>query len=192
MPGGDQAIREPWRMALAHLHDAGISCSRWEQRLPATSRRIVERIVERPGLSPATSSMGRLFDAVASLLGVADRVADEGEAAMKLEWLAEKGAADDGLASAYPFDLRSLPGRWEIDTRPMIADLVRDVEQSREPAQVVLSGGVFLNAWLTRTALSQLRAERFTVVRHRQVPPGDGGLCLGQLAIAAARSAGGA
>jgi hydrogenase maturation protein HypF len=240
MPGGDQAIREPWRMAVAHLRDA-----RWEgalphARVPPVARRTVEQMLERRLNTPLTSSAGRLFDAVAALAGVRDRVSYEGQAAMELEWLAT-GVAPDG---AYPFDLvetpltpgpsprggegrgqsspLSPPGRGAggegeatllIDTRPLICAVAQEVGQGIAAAligrrfhstlveviaavcsrlrkatglgAVVLSGGVFLNALLTREVHARLSREGFRVYRHRLVPPGDGGLSLGQLAIAA-------
>jgi hydrogenase maturation protein HypF len=215
MPGGEQAIREPWRMALAHLRDAEVDLPSWEARLTPRARRIIEQMLARRLQCPMTSSVGRLFDAVASLVGLADRVSYEGHAAMKLEWL----ATDAQDTRTYPFELHQRGGTLEIDTRPLIAAVARDVQQSVDSARiawrfhqsvvrmivevcrrlrevtgrnaVVLSGGVFLNAWLTQRSVAELRAAGFRVYRHRQVPPGDGGLCLGQLAIAAAQSVGG-
>src|SRR5262249_36825888 len=104
MPGGEQAIREPWRMAVAHAADAG---SGWRpaRGVPGVALRTVERLLERRSNTPMTSSAGRLFDAVAALAGVRDRVSHEGQAAMELEWLAT-GAPPDG---AYPFELTEPP-----------------------------------------------------------------------------------
>jgi hydrogenase maturation protein HypF len=215
MPGGEQAIREPWRMALAHLLDASESDELLEDRVPAAARRTVRQMLDRRFQTPLTSSVGRLFDAVAALAGVRDRVSYEGQAAVELEWLAAGAAADAG----YPFDMTALPGDDHsqvvlvVDTRPLIRAIVRDVRQGscaaliarrfhstmvnlitvvcgrlREATgleAVVLSGGVFLNALLTREASSRLRQQGFRVYRHRTVPPNDGGLSLGQLAIAA-------
>jgi hydrogenase maturation protein HypF len=99
MPGGDRAIREPWRMALAHLRDASGSLHLLERRLPANAIRTVAQMLERRFNTPSTSSAGRLFDAVAALAGVKDRVSYEGQAAIELEWLATGKRAE----GAYPF-----------------------------------------------------------------------------------------
>jgi hydrogenase maturation protein HypF len=208
MPGGDQATREPWRMALAHLRDADVQCRTFESRIPAPEMRVVRQMLDRGVNTPLTSSAGRLFDAVASLAGVRDRVAYEGQAAMELEWLAT-GADESG---AYPFAVET---NGSVDTRPMIAAIVDDVHAStdkrvialrfhstlvtiiaavcariRQETQitsVAVSGGVFMNALLTGEVLARLQADGFRVYRHRLVPPNDAGLSLGQAAIAAAR-----
>jgi hydrogenase maturation protein HypF len=214
MPGGDQAIREPWRMALAHLVDARILCSSLAARVSQKNQSTIRRMLERRFNTPLTSSVGRLFDAVAALAGVRDRVHYEGQAAIELEWLATQAQPD----GSYPFDLkpaREAEAPLSIDTRPLVAAVVRDVNQGIEPtliarrfhttlveviatvagklrnttglSTVVLSGGVFLNGVLTRETMARLRQEGFEVYRHRRVPPNDGGLSLGQLAIAARR-----
>jgi hydrogenase maturation protein HypF len=215
VPGGDRAIHEPWRMALAHLADAGVRLSSLEARLMPGEKRTVERMLERRLNTPLTSSMGRLFDAIAVLAGIRDRVSYEGQAAVELEWLAMGAQADRG----YPFELR-LPNTGEtgeaalvVDTRPLIravaeeavagvgaaviarrfhstlVDVVAAVcdrlRQTTGLGVVVLSGGVFLNALLTAEVRARLEADGFCVYRHRLVPPNDGGLSLGQLAIAA-------
>ena len=207
MPGGDQATREPWRMAAAHLRDAGVDFGAMSSRVPAAEMRVVGQMLERGFNTPMTSSVGRLFDAVGSLAGVRDRVSYEGQAAMELEWLAT-GIADLG---SYPFALEAT----EIDTRPVIAAVVADVVGGVDKRSIarrfqstlveiiaavcariraetgvavaVLSGGVFLNALLTAEVLARLAADGFRVYRHRLVPPNDAGLSLGQAAIAAAR-----
>lgn len=212
MPGGDIAARQPWRMALAHLLDAGCSLSVLEQRIPAIQWRVVETMLNRRFNSPLTSSMGRLFDAIAAIAGLRDHVSYEGQAAVELEWL----ATDSPTASLYPYDIyfsdfEMLPG--EIDTRPLIRAVADDVRAGLAPAHisrrfhstivaiitdtcsrlaartniksVVLSGGVFMNALLTSEVCENLQQVGLCVYRHRLVPPNDGGLCLGQIAIAA-------
>ncbi len=216
LPGGDQAIREPWRMAVAHLTDAQADSPALAARLSQMELRTIGRMLERHLNTPLTSSAGRLFDAVAALAGVRDRVSYEGQAAIELEWLATTTTAD----GAYPFDV-SQPEEGEteplvIDTRPLIRAVADDVRRGVEAARiarrfhstlveviavvcgrlrratglgaVVLSGGVFLNALLTREVVERLGVEGFRVYRHRLVPPNDGGLSLGQLAIAAANA----
>jgi hydrogenase maturation protein HypF len=211
MPGGDLAAREPWRMAAAHLMDAQASCDKYERRLPAASLRTIRRMVERKINSPMTSSVGRLFDAVASLAGVRDSVSHEGQAAMQLEWLASSVAPE----AAYPFELDGTGASIVVDTRPLVRAVSRDVDRDVEVARIarrfhstlvemirgvcimlrkthkvdktVLSGGVFMNALLTIEVTARLEQEGFAVYRHVKVPPNDGGLSLGQLAVAASQ-----
>jgi hydrogenase maturation protein HypF len=214
LPGGDQAIREPWRMAVAHLTDAQAEFAPLKARLLPVQLRTVERMLQRRLNTPQTSSAGRLFDAVAALAGVRDCVSYEGQAAVELEWLAT-GAVPD---RAYPFAVSPPPpGEKDaplvVDTRPliravaeeashgvaaaliarrfhsalveMIAAVCGRLRQETGIGAVVLSGGVFLNALLTSEASARLRGDGFWVYRHRRVPPNDGGLSLGQLAVAA-------
>jgi hydrogenase maturation protein HypF len=213
MPGGDQTIREPWRMAIAHLRAAGLEHTMFRERIEPAAERVIVQMLDRGLHSPPTSSMGRLFDAVAALAGVRDRVSFEGQAAMELEWLATETAAD----GSYPFEVVAGKEALEIDPRPLVRAVVEDVQRgssSRTIARrfhstvvemvaqvcarirakfrldrVVLSGGVFLNVLLTSEVCSRLSQDGFQVYRHRRVPPNDGGICLGQLAIAASRMA---
>ena len=212
LPGAAKAIDEPWRMAVAHLTDAGCD-PRWLTRHPRmaniTSAQFdtVEQMIERGVNAPWTSSAGRLFDAVAAILGLAARVSYEGQAAMDCEWQASDQDAD----GVYPFQVDQT-----VDTRPLIRAIVSDLDQGtccRLVARrfhstmvaivvavcerirheqgldgVVLSGGVFQNAILLHETVQELKLKGFRVYRHRLVPPNDGGLCLGQLAIAAKRT----
>ncbi len=208
LPGGDRAIREPWRMAVAHLADAGVPFSLIEARILPHEIRLIEKMLERRLNTPRTSSAGRLFDAAAALVGVRDRVSYEGQAAIELEWLAETTPAD----GTYPFDVGAQTP-IVVDTRPLIRAVAADAAKGSGPAAVarrfhstmvdliaavcgrirettglsavVLSGGVFLNALLTREVSVRLGGDGFRVYRHRLVPPNDGGLSLGQLAVAA-------
>ena len=216
IPGGERAIREPWRMAASYLVDAGLGFDALRDRVPERSLSVVRQMIDRRFQAPMTSSVGRLFDAVAALAGLRDRVAYEGQSAIELEWLAAE-VAPDGL---YPFDLDLA---WEgeppraihlIDPRPLIAAVVDDSRIGRDPAvigrrfhstiveiiaqvcgqlraetglaTVVLSGGVFLNALLTTEVVERLDRDGFRAYRHRRVPPNDGGLSLGQLAVSGA------
>jgi hydrogenase maturation protein HypF len=234
MPGGDKAIHEPWRMALAHLLDAGCSPSTLDSRISPTAQRTMKTMLERGFNAPRTSSAGRLFDAVASIAGIRDRVSFEGQAAQQLEWLATEAQPD----GAYPFEVQECDGPpnhggpscpvlnggaagWNpvgrvdvIDTRPVIRAVLEDVSRGTDPRRiarrfhstiveiitgtcrairkqttleaVVLSGGVFMNGLISREAAQSLQTAGFRVYQHRLVPPNDGGLSLGQLAVAAA------
>jgi hydrogenase maturation protein HypF len=203
MPGGEAAIREPWRMAAAYLGD---DLSPLRARIPQRSLDVVRQLLERNVNTPRTSSSGRLFDGVASLLGIRDRVSYEGQAAIELEWLARTSDA----GGTYPLEITG--GR--IQTTPILsgvlgelrrgvraADIARRFHRTiaeairamcvalRDEAgldRVALSGGVFQNELLLEDALAVLEREGFRVYRHRLVPPNDGGLALGQLAVAAA------
>ncbi|MCA1685063.1 MAG: Sua5/YciO/YrdC/YwlC family protein, partial [Planctomycetia bacterium] len=216
MPGGDAAIREPWRMALAHLADAGVGSAALETRHTPVEINLIRKILERRFNSPYTSSAGRLFDAVGALAGVRDRVSYEGQAAVELEWLATGFPPD----RAYPFEFGP-PGEvganeppLVVDTRPLIRAVVAEsaggvpagliarrfhstlvdliavvcgrLSYSTGITDVVLSGGVFLNSMLTGEVVARLARGGFRVYRHRLVPPNDGGLSLGQLAVASA------
>jgi hydrogenase maturation protein HypF len=216
MPGGDQAIREPWRMALAYLLDAGADPAVLAADVSSLTRATVTRMIPKQFQTPLTSSAGRLFDGVAALAGVRGRVSYEGQAAVELEWLSCR-VPPDGV---YPFGLEETvegepPVRTVVvDVRPLIREMAAEVRRGTAPAiigrrfhstgveviaavcgrirewtgleAVVLSGGVFLNALLTAEVTERLTRDGFRAYRHRRVPPNDGGLCLGQLAIAAA------
>jgi hydrogenase maturation protein HypF len=212
MPGAETAIRQPWRMALAHLLDAGLDSSLLEKRVDVAGLRLARSMLERDLNSPRTSSAGRLFDAIASLAGVRDTVSYEAQAAMQLEWLAAETPAD----GSYPFELAQAVDADQpavIDTRPLIRGAAEDVMRGVTAAiiarrlhstlaqivgaacsqirhrtkinRVVFSGGVFMNELLATEARQRLVEDAFAVYQHRLVPPNDGGLSLGQLAIAA-------
>ncbi len=211
LPGGERAIREPWRMAASWLLDAGLSLEPLADSVPSASLGAIERIIAQGLNSPITTSAGRLFDAIAALAGVRRTVSYEGQAAIELEWL----AAGIESGGAYPFELETTPEALILNPRPTIAAVVDDLRRGKSAAEiarrfhstmveaiasvciklrettnlniVALSGGVFLNALLTAAVQSRLSTDGFRVFRHRQVPPNDGGLCLGQLAIAAGR-----
>ncbi|MFI5756961.1 carbamoyltransferase HypF [Streptomyces sp. NPDC051569] len=222
LPGGDAAVRNPYRMALSHLRAAGVA---WSDDLPCVTacppgeRLLLERQLERSVSCVPTSSMGRLFDAVASLAGICHRVEYEAQAAMELENAAV--AAGDpcpggGRGERYRFAL--LPGpaggaALVADPGPVLAAAAADVRAGAEPgvvaarfhgavtrlvhdlcraardrtglATVALTGGVFCNALLSAGCARPLAEDGFTVLRHRRVPPNDGGLALGQLMVAA-------
>ena len=216
MPGGAAAIREPWRMAVSYLaqHFGREFLAFQIPFVEQLDRRRVEvllRMMERGVNAPLTSSCGRLFDAVAALVGIRQQVNYEGQGAIELE-MAMGGAADE---TAYPLDLVEDADGWLIDTRPLFAALVRDlhdrlpvgtlsqrfhaglvqvfasvVTRIRERTAlncVCLSGGSFQNAYLLERLQARLEADDFEVFTHAEVPTGDGGLSLGQALVAAHR-----
>jgi hydrogenase maturation protein HypF len=210
LPGGDAAVRQPWRMALSHLWAAGIP---WAPDLPPvaatepTERSVVRTQLERRLNSVDTSSMGRLFDAIASLSGVRHRVTYEAQAAIELEALVR-----DTATGSYRFGIRTGAGTILVDPGPVVEAVVGDVRAGTDPgtiaarfhrgvaemmvavadrvrqrhglATVGLSGGVFQNVTIAEAARNRLEEAGFTVATHRLVPPNDGGLALGQAVIA--------
>ncbi|OGR33382.1 MAG: carbamoyltransferase HypF [Desulfuromonadales bacterium GWD2_61_12] len=213
MPGGDAAVREPWRMAvsyLRHSYGEGIPAIPALQSIPAMEQRIVAQMIDRRINAPLTSSCGRLFDGVAALIGLRPRVSFEGQAAMELEMVA--APAEQG---AYPSAVERIGNLLEIDPALLIRAVVDDLHAAVPVAAisarfhrgvahmvfqvcrilraesglslVALSGGVFQNVFLTETVLALLRDDDFTVLTHSLVPPNDGGLALGQAIIAAQR-----
>ncbi len=217
MPGGEAAVREPWRMALAFLH-AHYGESLFElpipfaRELPRREAETLIRMIVRGVNAPLTSSCGRLFDAVSALVGVRATINYEAQAAIELENLI---SGDD--ARPYPFALRNEEEGIVIGTRPLfdaiVADLRDDVPRGtisrrfhlglvdalldvalrlRDQTalgRVCLSGGTFQNAFLFETLESRLNEAGFEVFSHAEVPCGDGGLSLGQAIVAAARIA---
>jgi hydrogenase maturation protein HypF len=216
MPGGPAAIREPWRMAAAWL-DAAFA-GRVPERLDVVGRNRArwERVVAlaRSGTaSPATSSAGRLFDAVAAILGVRDTINYEGQAAVELEQLAdpsETGAygasivgpdADGGLLRLGGTDLvRAVVEEVTAGVAPglvaarfhngLAAATVAACQHLRDTTglgTVALSGGVFQNMLLLERTVTALEQQGFRVLVHSRVPPNDAGISLGQAAVAGAR-----
>ena len=208
LPGGDAAVRNPWRMALSQLWLAGID---WTPDLapvaaaaPDELRLIRSQLESGTGCVPC-SSMGRLFDAVASLLGVRHRIDYEGQAAIELEALASSALGDRGWPS-LPFMVRAdgvidpgttvqtMVSALYAGTDPAllaaafheaVADaVVRVVVQAADGVRLVgLSGGVFQNVLLLGACRKRLQLAGFEVLTHHIVPPNDGGLALGQAVI---------
>jgi hydrogenase maturation protein HypF len=189
LPGGEAAIREPWRLAAMHLERAGIEVP-WERWSEVRASLGVN--------APLSSGMGRLFDAVAALLGVRETVTYEGQAAIELEQL-----AGDTRAKPYPWrfgdptalvtdcyeDLLAGRPHGEIAAafhESVAAGAAAACAEVREPRTVVLSGGSFQNLRLLGSTRARLEAEGFRVLSHRLVPPNDGGISYGQAAVAAA------
>jgi hydrogenase maturation protein HypF len=210
LPGGDAAVRQPWRMALSYLRDV------FGQQIPAELKcfqgidekqvALVDTMLKRRIQTVATSSCGRLFDAVAALLGVATEVTFEGQAAIALEAM-----ADGGVDERYDFALEERD-TMILDLRPVVAAMVKDLCRGRRAGEisamfhntfsaaigetcskigaadgvnrVCLSGGSFQNLYLLGRTVVELRRRGFGVFLHAQVPANDGGLSLGQAMIA--------
>ncbi|HUR17761.1 MAG TPA: carbamoyltransferase HypF [Acidimicrobiales bacterium] len=212
LPGGNRAVREPWRMGMVWTKEAlgadeaarygGSVDERWAAVLS---------LAELPQ-TPMTTSAGRLFDAVAALLGLRQQVTYEAQAAIQLEACAAGVPID--TAAAYPLDTDTADGILVLDPRPLIARVVAEREagtpaplisaafhaglgraaaamactlaRAEHLDTVALSGGVFQNSRLTEIVVHNLRAEGMTVLVHERVPANDGGISIGQAAIAAA------
>ena len=210
LPGGNAAVRQPWRMALSYLRDAfgdqlpatlaGISCIDEKQRA------LVNTMLARRIQTVETSSCGRLFDAVAALLGLVTEVSFEGQAAIALEALAEHG-----IDQRYEFAVEDHEPMI-LDFRPVIVSIVSDLAAGRPGGEisarfhntlsaaiaevcatvsrrdalqrVCLSGGTFQNLYLLGRTVVELRRRGLEVFLHAQVPANDGGLSLGQAMIA--------
>jgi hydrogenase maturation protein HypF len=214
LPGGDAAVRQPWRMALTYLRDAFGS-----QSLPSlkcfesiTPRRLelVDAMLAKRIQTVDTSSAGRLFDAVAALLGLSSEVTFEGQAAIALE-----AAAAPRIAGSYRFDVHRSEASSDttiIDLRATIVSIVSAIVAGRPVAEIAarfhntlgaaivegcvrirksdglrrvcLSGGTFQNLYLLRRTVIELRRRDFEVFLHSTVPANDGGISLGQAVIA--------
>jgi hydrogenase maturation protein HypF len=210
-PGGDAAVRNPTRMALSYAADAG--CLEQARGLLGKSRSETNVVLGQiaSGLnSPVTTSAGRLFDAVSALAGVCRQASYEGQPAILLEQ-----AADTSATLEYPFELPLEEGRVVLDTRPIVAAVVRDLGRGRAPAEVAgrfhrtlaagvvavcrllrggtglttvcLGGGVFANDLLLSDVAARLSSCDFEVFAPREAPAGDGGIALGQVLVANAR-----
>jgi hydrogenase maturation protein HypF len=191
--GGDLAALETWRPAAALLRAAGHES--WRQIVPAADRRAFEQQVASGVNAPPTSSLGRVFDAVSCLLGLCSCNRHEAEAAMALEAAA---APEPGVVPALTFeDLSLLPAIREIvaarfhDTvAQMLAAAARRACEQHGVTKVALSGGCFANRRLLARLVELLESAGRQVLYHRHIPPGDGGIALGQAFAAAWRSAG--
>ena len=212
LAGGEAAIRAPWRLGLAALRDAGAGDALLG-RIDPRKRALVDRMLAG-GTAPLATGAGRWFDAVSALCGIREEISYEGQGAIELEAVATPG---DG--GAYPFELHPLP-TFEVDPRAAIRTLACELQggacagevaarfhatlaqaiaagcrlaRDRHGLETVaLSGGCFQSRLLTEGAKALLEEAGFRVLVHRKVPPNDGGVSLGQAAVAAWRSSKGA
>jgi len=198
LPGGDRAVKEPYRVAVSLLLSSGIDP---RKVLPVDGKKLslLEQMVKKGVNSPLTSSMGRLFDGVSAILGIREKVTYQAQAAILLEQRALHFSTEE----AYHFDVTG----GEVDWRPVVEQIVKDrstlsveeiarkfhntvasmvvrvVDRLREETgldTVALSGGVFQNKLLTEILYEDLRSKGFKVLLHQIVPPNDGGISLGQ------------
>jgi hydrogenase maturation protein HypF len=212
MPGGAAAVRQPWRMAATYLaaaYPAGTPPGLAVMARNTSSWSAVLTIAQRGINSPLTSSAGRLFDAVAAVLGVRDAITYEGQAAIELEQLADvterggyrvavsdgpalrvagadlvRAAADDLVAGVTP---PVIAARFHNGIAGAIEQVCAALRDRHGLDTVALSGGVFQNLLLTDRVVSQLVGRGFRVLVHRRVPCNDGGISFGQTVVAAAR-----
>lgn len=212
LPGGDSAIREPRRSALGLLYSVfGENAFEFFdletiKAFSPAELNVIRRMLSRGINCPVTSSVGRLFDAIASLIGIRQVNGYEGQAAMELEFIADRRTAEH-----YPFTVETNDGAAVINTEKMVRSILRDREDKVWPSvissrfhntlvetivsvarlsgekKIALSGGCFQNKLLTELAVTRLRSEGFKVYWHQRIPPNDGGIALGQLAAIAAQ-----
>lgn len=211
LPGGDAAVRQPWRMALSYLRDALGSAPlpdslQFPKHISGKKIALVDAMMARRIQTTETSSCGRLFDAVAAMVGLGDEVSFEGQAAIALE-----SAALPEIENSYGFCVEDAEP-MRVDMRPTIEAIARDITLGKSAGhisacfhntmaavilevclrirrmeglnRVCLSGGVFQNMVLLERAVTGLRRDGFEVFLHALVPSNDGGLALGQAVIA--------
>jgi hydrogenase maturation protein HypF len=213
MPGGAKAIRQPWRLAAVYLErvfgDKFLDIDLpFVRGLDRPSWNVLRKMSVTKTNSPETSSMGRLFDAIASIVGLRNTVNYEGQAAIELEAIAgsstEHGydfeiTGDGPVIKAEPvirrlvedllegFPAKVVSARFHQGVARLIVSIANRIRDERGIGRVALSGGVFQNALLSESASQLLRSAGFSVFTHSHVPSGDGGISLGQAAVANAR-----
>jgi hydrogenase maturation protein HypF len=230
MPGGEKAIKEPWRMAVGYIHhmnmmamNKGAKSQMMSMAHPLFSTvfsgieeyklSAVWQVLDKNVNCPLTSSMGRLFDAAASLAGIRHAINYEGQAAIEFEHIAEKSHC-----GIYPYDMPDVGESFKINVTPMMESIIKDrccgvstsiisgkfhetiadivlkaclrIRKRTGLNRVVLSGGVFQNMTLLGKSMDKLEGSGFNVFIHSRVPSNDGGISLGQAMIAIARASG--
>jgi hydrogenase maturation protein HypF len=211
MPGSAAAIKEPWRMAVSYLYDAyGEAVHRLDldllQRIEARKIDIILEMIQKGVNCPQTSSLGRLFDGVAALIGLRDTVAFEGQAAMELEMLAAEGVTEtypyawtaDRIHQILPAPIIKgvvadiaggvegavISAKFHATLIRLVVELCAEIRRERGMMRVALSGGVFQNTILLDGLIRGLEQRAFEVYTHKLVPTNDGGIALGQAVIA--------
>jgi hydrogenase maturation protein HypF len=203
LAGGDSAVRQPWRSALAYARACGLPVPAF-RGVPDKHVQIVDTMIARGIQTVSTSSCGRLFDAVSSIVGIRHETTYEGQAAIELEMAAT------AATGVYPFAIED-GDPFQVDLRPMIEAIARDTRDTADAGEisarfhltlarvvvdcckriglsrVCLSGGTFQNLRLLGHTVTLLRESGFEVFVHQRVPTNDGGLALGQAVIASRR-----
>jgi hydrogenase maturation protein HypF len=212
MPGGDKATWEPFRMAISYLRSiyGDEIPKRFLERWGKAKVSLILKMIKEGVNSPLTSSAGRLFDAVAALIGIRDIVDHEAQAAVELEMIA---SLDE--KNRYEFGISMQGDLFIIDPNPMILGILKDIERPKPPSiisakfhntvvtftielckkireregieKVALSGGVFQNRYLLERMREEFEREGFSMVLPSSIPPNDGGISLGQAVIAGRR-----
>lgn len=210
MPGGEAAIREPWRMAVSYLNKAGIvsNSAQYLNKISVNKIDAVIQMIDKNVNSPLTSSVGRLFDAVSALIGLRSDINYEGQAAIELEYI-----TDTEYWGEYQFSIEDSQEIFKVSVDETITGIICDIENGvpkdvisskfhetvagiihagcikirKESGlnKAVLSGGVFQNMILLEKSVSKLECSGFKVFVHSKVPANDGGIALGQAVIAA-------
>ena len=215
LPGGEKAIKEPWRMAASFLykiyHDGMLDLDiDFVKKLDRGKWSTIQKMIDNGINSPITSSSGRLFDAVSALVGIRKEIYYEGQAAIELEMAA---GAEEGV---YPFDLKDVEDKILVLLDPLFRGIVSDLERgvgvdsissrfhntvakiilhvclklkkTSGLNRVALSGGVFQNSLLLEKTYALLDNNDFKIFTHHRVPPNDGGIALGQAVVANERA----
>ncbi|GAI42076.1 unnamed protein product, partial [marine sediment metagenome] len=212
LPGGDKAVAQPWRMTYSYLYSI-YGRKVQDLKIDFMKRRnynklsIIEKMIDRKINSPLTSSCGRLFDAVSSLIGLRDEISYEGQAAMEMESLCASE-----IKEGYGFDIYKENGEFIIEPERIFKEIISDlkkgvnkeviaakfhntiadftvnlcgkIRKNTNLNKVALSGGVFQNRYSTERIISLLEKDGFQVYIQRKVPPNDGGISLGQAVVA--------
>ena len=206
LPGGDRAIKEPRRSAVGVLYEI-FGNRLFERRdlapvhsFKSAEREILRRMLDQKVNTHTTTSAGRVFDAVASILNIKQKISFEGQAAMALEHL----ISQTDFSAVYPYEIRRDGDLDIVDWEPLfrellqdlnslkaaeisakfhntLSDIIVDVSKQFGRENVVLSGGCFQNVYLTERTIERLIDEGFQPYWHQKVPPNDGGISAGQL-----------
>lgn len=221
LPGGETAIKQPRRSAIGLLYELfGEELFQMQslapiQAFPGQEQQILHTMLKQKVNTPVTSSMGRLFDVVAAMIGLRQQTQFEGQAAMELEFAIGTAQTDE----SYSFDIlessSELPSSLIVDWEAMIKEILVDMKD-RIPIdkisakfhntlvemivilakrvgeqRVILTGGCFQNKYLAERAIQRLKTEDFCPYWHQQIPPNDGGIALGQIMAALRALSGG-
>ena len=217
MPGGESAIKEQWRMSLSYLYSVyGNNFRKLDidfiSKLDKEKTKLLIQIMNKKINSPLTSSIGRLFDAVSSLIGISSFAAYEGEAAIKLEKMIGYQTSGINYQDRYRFRYEDKKGIIIIDWKPLIQGIVKDLRQGLSGSaislafhsaicrmieeicillrrkykisKICLSGGVFQNRYLNANIKTMLKLKGFEAYLHNNIPANDGGIPVGQAVLA--------